>query len=119
MIQTSLFDDPPKVVARARRDNPQTSHEAAAQVERSGKATSHRNILANFVKEHPGLTNGELSRELPEIGLYAISKRMGEIARMGLIRRGESRVCSVNGTSMTTWWPIQQVSVSASATNHK
>lgn len=58
------------IIARARRDNPATSHEAAAKVEASGKATSHRNILANFVREH------QCRRDMV---LMAASKEMLEV----------------------------------------
>lgn len=109
--QTFLSDDVtshtnPHIQARARKTDPATSHEAAAKHEASGNAVSHRNILANYVKEHPGTTNGEAARDLPELGYQEITRRMGEVAKIGLIRRGEQRICSVNKSSMTTWWPV-------------
>lgn len=108
MTQQSLFDgddhlDKPQ--AAARRTDPATSHEAAENHEASGNATSHRIILACYVRSHPGCTNGEASRDLPNIGYQEITRRMGEIAKAGAIRRGEPRLCSVNGTKQTTWWP--------------
>ena len=46
--------------ARARRDDPATSHEAAAIVEKT-KAPSHREILKAYVLANPGLTSAEIA----------------------------------------------------------
>ena len=107
-MQLNLFDGQDlttPVIARARNTDPETSHQAAAQVERSGKAAMRRSMLASYVKEHPGLTNGEIADALPEIGYQETTRRMGEVEKLGLIRRGEPRVCSVHGTKQATWWP--------------
>lgn len=106
MTQLPLFsgdDHLDKPQAAARRTDPLTSHLAAKDVESCGSAAAHRAIIAKAVREHPGHT----SDELPSLcGLLhsQVHKRLVEIERIGLIRRGDPRPNS-HGRQATTWWP--------------
>lgn len=108
MTQLPLFDGddlltPPRVHAAARRTDPETSHEAARNVESCGDASKHRRILAETISEHPGLTSGELPQHC-ELQFEQVHKRLKEVEERGLIERGEPRICSVRGGRMLTWW---------------
>lgn len=104
MIQTSLFDDPPKVVARARKSDPETSHLAAAEVENNGTASAHRSIIVDYLKQHPGKTNAEIA-EGSGLDYARVHKRMSELEREGQIIRGAQRKCSVHQRLMIAWYP--------------
>lgn len=119
MTQGNLFDGddlvtPPRIQAAARRTDPETSHEAAQNVEANGEASQHRRILAETIEEHPGLTSGELPQHC-ELLFEQVHKRLKEVERLGHIERGEPRICTVRGNRMLTWWPKGGAPVPASS----
>lgn len=77
MIQLALTLPAP----RARRRDPATSHKAAARAQ--SVAPSHRNIIAAAL-ETPGTVKDVAART--GLSQYAASKRLAELAAMGLIR---------------------------------
>ena len=85
----------------ARRDDPQTSHDAAALAEKT-TAKPQRELLREFVLEHPGHTHAEIAAAL-EIKASSAHKRLPELRKAGLISQGKVRLCSLNGTKMMTW----------------
>ena len=87
--------------AHTRRDDPQTSHDAAALAERT-TAKPQREILKEFVLERPGHTHAEIAAA---VGLKASAahKRLPELRKAGLISNGQPRLCSISGTKMMTW----------------
>lgn len=106
MTQLPLFsgdDHLDKPQAAARRTDPETSHEAARDVEACGSAAAHRAIIAKAVREHPGHTSDELP-DLCGLDFAQVHKRMKEIETIGLIRRGDRRP-NTNGRRAVTWWP--------------
>lgn len=105
MIQTSLFDDPPKATARARRDDPETSHIAAEQINKSGKISDHHEIIVELVRQHPGSTTGELTQYTTELKHQQIWRRMAELEEMNLVIHGDKRLCKVNKTLCRPWYP--------------
>ena len=104
MIQTSLFDDPPKATARARRDDPETSHIAAAEVEINGTASAHRNVIVEYLRINPGQTNAEIA-EGSGLQYCQIHKRMSELERMNLVIRGQHKKCPIHQRLMIAWYP--------------
>lgn len=89
------------IKAKARAHDPATSHEAADKVEREGVAGAQRRRCLDLVRARPGMTAGEIQAELG----FLAHKRLPELRQDGLIRNGEPRICSVNGTKQLTWWP--------------
>ena len=65
----------------ARRTDPKVSHEAAAKA--ASIAPSHRNIIAAALRYSPG-TVKQISDRCG-LSQYAVSKRLPELERMGLI----------------------------------
>ena len=108
MTQRTLFEGS-DLLARARTSDPITSHQAAAQVEASGRAGSDRSRLLTAVRERPGLTAGELSdlcRFEGKLSRHDASKRLAELRHAGLVVNGEIRVCKVHGTKQMEWSPV-------------
>lgn len=106
--QLAIFPGAPGTEARARHDDPEPSHQAAADVEASGVAADHRaRILAAFGR-YAARTCAELA-ERSGLDYYAVHRRMTELERMGLIRREGVAVCPIRGGKrmVTTWRPTQ------------
>ena len=86
----------------ARTTDPITSHEAAQQHEASGKAESHRRVIYAYILIAPGSTSAEIAAAIG-IERHAAARRCPEIEQAGLIVKGPSRKCRVNGTQAVTW----------------
>jgi hypothetical protein len=93
-MEATLWDH-----AKARKTDPQTSHEAAGRFD----PTLHRAMIYSGILANPGLTCAELAQRIG-LGYFQISKRMKEIQRLGLAVPGETRICTVNGSRMRTWY---------------
>lgn len=94
----------------ARSDDPTSSHEAADFIVGSGKQAQQQAQAAAAVRKHPGLTSLELARATG-IDRFVLARRLPEVEREGLIRRGIVRKCSAsNGRSGVTWHPVSRVS---------
>jgi hypothetical protein len=104
MVQLDLFDAQPK----ARRTDPITSHLAAEHAEQTGTISRQQTIVAELVCRHPGNTSAELawSEDAKGLDRYAIARRLPELERLGLVRKGEPRICSESGRLAVTWEPI-------------
>lgn len=86
----------------SRTTDPVTSRAAAENYVASGHAESDRALILAAVREHEGLTAGELSERLGWGRDNArVTRRIGEIPQIGY---GEPRVCRVKGTRMQTVW---------------
>lgn len=110
MQQTTFLDGQDlttPVVARARKSDPETSHLAAAEVENNGTAHDHRNIIAAYLRKHPGQTNAEIA-EGSGLDYAQVHKRMKELEAMNLVIRGGKRYCTTEGRTgrmYTSWFP--------------
>ena len=94
------------VSARARRKDPQTSHEAATKLNRAGKTKAQAEAVLAAVKRFPGHTSSELAGR---VGLdrYQVARRLPELRKAGLVSNGQqSRPCEVTGFSAMTWYPV-------------
>ena len=88
----------------SRKNDPESSHEAEAEITDSGKRVIQcRQVLA-AVREDVGCTAVELSR-LHSIDRYAVSRRTADLEDQGLIMKGMRRKCSINKRMMVTWYP--------------
>ena len=90
--------------ARARRTDPETSHEAARSVEICGTAADQRRKCLQAVREAPGSTAAEIA-EVLGMERHAPSRRLPELRESGWICNGKARVCRIQGRSSLTWWP--------------
>ena len=85
--------------ALARRNDPETSH-IAADAMNQGRASRQGVKVLEALRATDGLTVGELEQQL---GFHA-HKRMAELERLGLVRKGKARKCGASGTMRLTWW---------------
>ena len=91
----------------SRQTDPASSHAAAQETERTGRRAGQSEAVLEMVKRHPRRTALELSR-LSRLDRYTVSRRLPELERRGLIRRGLIRDCTVNGRPMLTWEPVNE-----------
>lgn len=91
---------------RAHRNDPRSSHEAAAAIERSGKAKSDAIRVYEGAKVHQNHTSAELAQALG-MELYAVRRRLTELEAIGKIQRidpTENTVpCAISGKRVCRW----------------
>lgn len=108
--QQSLFDGGDLVqpiVARARANDPETSHLAATEVTANGTIHRHGQLIIAYLKTNPGQTNGEIA-EGSGLDYARVHKRMKELEELNLAIRGEKRYCTTDGRRTrlyTSWYP--------------
>lgn len=90
--------------ALARRTDPITSHEAAEEVESSGRAASQRHRCFLEVWKKPGCTAAEIA-QAANLERHIPSRRLPELRQAGQIRNGQERICNVTGNLSMTWVP--------------
>jgi hypothetical protein len=66
------------------------------------KDDSILNRIAACVKHTPNQTGAELSKALGNSGAY---RRLSEVKKLGLVKKGEKRICTVSGKMADTWFP--------------
>ena len=88
--------------ARARASDPDTSHVAADEVERSGKAQSQRELRLRVVRDWPGLTAGEIASRAG-LERHIPSRRLPELREDGVVVSGNPRICTVLKSLSMTW----------------
>lgn len=88
------------------RNDPATSREAAEAHKASGRLGAQQQAVLQLVRQNNGSTSAELGAvaDLGPKARWIVARRLPELARAGEIRRGEARVCRVNGTRAVTWW---------------
>lgn len=97
-----LFDPRPRNPI-ARDGDPDTSHEAAAKITSDGTRDRQANGVLAEVNSRPGSTSAELGGGT--IDRYVMARRLPELEKLGLVSRGESRMCGKTGRRALTWWP--------------
>ena len=101
--QLSLFDAP--APARARQSDPVTSHTAAGEANSSTWLAAQAAEVLDCVKRHPGSTSAEIGELLGWKGArWAAARRLPEMERRGVVKRGEARRCEASGRTAVTWW---------------
>lgn len=88
--------------ASSARD-PITSIMADERITASGRRHQHTQLVAAWVKQYPGRTAVELWRLSSLFDRHEWSRRLPDAERIGLVRKGPKRECSVNRTLMVTW----------------
>lgn len=94
--------------ALARTNDPPTSHQAADDVERSGRAASQRHLCLLEVWKKPGQTAAEIAVDT-DLERHIPSRRLPELRSAGQVINGPQRNCSVTGNSSMTWLPAGEV----------
>lgn len=97
---------------RSRATDPNTSHQAADRIRRSGQLGRQQLQVLEAVRRWPGRTSAELGQLVAaELGQdptrwrYTVARRLPELAPVH-IRRSKPRSCEVTGNPATTWHPV-------------
>jgi hypothetical protein len=93
---------------RARRRDPETSHQAAEGIRRSGELGKQQRAVLEAVRAYPGKTAVELAH-LAGLDRYAVSRRLPELQPVH-VRRGPPRDCTINRRPQSTWYAVQRAS---------
>lgn len=91
--------------AKARRTDPQSSHDAAKRQDASGLTASHEALVLELVREFPGRTSKQLS-EKTELDRHEVARRLS-----GLKNRKPSLVRAdvPEGGGELRWYWVQPV----------
>lgn len=104
MTQLSL-EEAMAARVRARRTDPSTSFQAAGELVSSGELGRQQGEALVLVRSWPGMTTWELAGGEP-ILRFMLNRRLPELVRKGLVRKGEARRCRYSRRPSLTWWPI-------------
>lgn len=94
----------------ARRTDPATSHAAAIRHTET-KLSERRQQVLDLVTRFPDRTAGELGRvmhsEHPDLSIVVAAstpnKRLPELEKLGLVKRGDKRKCKDSGYECHVW----------------
>jgi len=108
-----LFDIPPEPKSGNQRQplthrgDPQTSREAAEHLRRSGRLGAQQQAVLEALRQRDGSTHAELSEAM---GIHCLTpaRRLPELERMGLVRKGSARVCRIKQSRCCTWWVVEE-----------
>lgn len=89
---------------RARRSDPTSSHSAAAAAENSGQLAAQMALVKSAIRQFAGFTSRELAGKM-HADRYMLARRLPELERLGLVRKGKIRICMAGGRPAITWWP--------------
>jgi predicted ArsR family transcriptional regulator len=90
----------------ARASDPESSHAAAAEHLASGANAAQRAACLAVMRTDSGLTSDEIA-EAAGLERHAAARRLPELERDGLVRRGPIRLSMVGGRSGVTWTLVE------------
>ena len=97
--EPSLFD------AKARRDDPFTSHLAANRVTKSGRLNEMGRKVLDVLRQHDGATANELHYYMRDA--EKAHRVLRNLERSGYVKEGEPRICRRRGTKALTWFILE------------
>ena len=100
---STLFDSPPI----ARNSDPATSHRAAEEITSDGTRSRMMQVALDAVRRHPGRTSNELEA-ITGHGDGKIRKRLADLEKDGLVRKGEVRKSEVSGKNCHVWLLVEE-----------
>lgn len=87
---------------RSRGNDPESSHDAADAIRRSGALAGQQKAVLEAVRRWPGLTSLELAARL-KFDRYQVARRLPEVETTGQVKRGDLK--TINRRKHLTWWP--------------
>jgi hypothetical protein len=90
-------------IPRTRSTDPDTSRQAELFMRSSGLMNEQQADVLRVVRFRPGETAREYQATNAVEGMF--HRRLIELLRKGLVRRGEVRTCRVGGRKAATWYP--------------
>lgn len=90
----------------SRAGDPSSSHDAEAEINRTGQRASQQHRVLAAVRRYPGRTSAELAR-LTGMDRHMVAKRLPELEPLH-VQRGDKRQCAANHRPALTWSPIEK-----------
>lgn len=87
----------------SRPTDPETSARAEREITESDERARACAVALALVKKHPGLTANELEAQIG-VSDGRVRKRLRDLERAGLVRKGLVRISTVTGKANHTWW---------------
>lgn len=109
MNQLEAFDAGPPRFPRARSTDASSSHEAAADLESSGRARLQAERVLAALKRYPNSTSAELA-QFAGLNRQECGRRLPELHEVGLVARYDvsaiTAPCAVSGKRAVRWCPV-------------
>lgn len=93
--------------ATSRVTDPDTSRQAASNLERTGQRQRQLDQCLDAVRRFSGHTAPEIGK-LSGVDRYVLSRRLPDLRREGSVASGRSRKCNVTGNLSMTWYPAEE-----------
>ena len=97
-------------MAKARRTDPSTSHDAARKVERSGKARDNQTKCFEALLKQDGMTSAEVA-VMADLERHEAARRLPELRDANQVKNGDKRRCSITNNMALTWWVVTPTKV--------
>ena len=107
-VTADLFPDDPATPPIARKNDPKTSHQAAAEYSATNRKR-HKDILRDLIAEFPNRTTNELARILETRGYDSMTairipnKRVSDLIADDVVVVSGARKCSRTGKRCRTY----------------
>lgn len=100
---TGTIPDPIRDVPNYRNTDPATSKMAGLAMTGSKKLNGDKRVVLWAVGKYPGHTSKELAGWAGEKN-EMVHKRLPELLRAGMVRKGNERTCTISGSKAATWY---------------
>lgn len=84
------------------RDDPASSHEAAARHDLSGVRATNKERVRRYLETHPNLTSREYAEGMG-MDVHEVRRRLTDLLNEDVVRHGPVRQCGYARTSAVTW----------------
>ena len=89
-------------VSLAKRTDPSTSHEAAADLIQSGKLGKQSAAVFQALERYGPCTSAELA-DRSGLDRHLVARRLPDLLKRHRVTRGDARACSVTGKRALVW----------------
>ena len=107
-VQRSLFDADHEAdleaKRHARRTDPESSHEAAAELVESGRVNDQCQRVLEALQRFDRTTSAELAWH-SGMDRFVVARRLPDLERKGLAKKGGYKHCPVGGRK-AVWWTV-------------
>jgi len=109
MGQLDAFDPGPPRFPRARTTDAISSHQAAADLESSGRGRLQAERVLAALRKYPNATSRELAK-FARLDRYEVARRLPELHEAHLVARYDvtalTAPCAVSGKRAVRWCPL-------------
>lgn len=78
----------------------------AEHIRQSANLAAQQEAVLQALRQCDGATHAELGKSM---GIHWLTpaRRLPELERLGLVKKGEPRICMVKRSRCTTWWIVE------------